>query len=100
MGQLTVRASDQLLMRVRAAATAHGASINEFVTSVLDAATNPDLAGTEVDRLRERLSLAGLWTALPEPTRMAYPSKRAVAAARAAAGTGTALSHLVSDGRE
>jgi hypothetical protein len=38
--------------------------MNDYVTAVLDAATNPGLAGGEAERLRERLDQAGL---LAEP---------------------------------
>lgn len=55
MAQMTWRSSDELLERVRRAAERQGRSMNEYVSAVLDDATNPALAGTEADRLRERL---------------------------------------------
>ena len=71
--------------------------MNQFVTSVLDAATNPDLNTDEAGRVRERLARAGLLVADAPPRRR--PAGEAVAAARAAAGAGTALSALITDGR-
>lgn len=54
--QITWRADDELVERVRAAAGTSGRSVDEFVTRVLDATTDPDLAGTEAQRVRERLA--------------------------------------------
>ncbi len=72
--------------------------MNDYVTSVLDAATNPDLAGTEAARLRERLARAGL---LATPTRLSgrRPSTEAIEAAGRRAATGRSLADHVSDGR-
>ena len=39
--------------------------MNEYVTIVLEAATDPSLAGTEVERTRERLARAGLLATNP-----------------------------------
>jgi hypothetical protein len=63
--------------------------MNDYVTAVLDAATNPSLAGDEAGRLRERLDLAGL---LAEPGERRRRPREAAATARRRAGTGTALS--------
>jgi len=71
--------------------------MNDYVTAVLDAATNPRLTGSEAERLRERLDQAGL---LAEPgERRRRPPATEAAAARSRAGTGTALSQLVSQDR-
>jgi hypothetical protein len=94
---MTWRSSDELLERVRRAAEHQGRSMNEYVNAVLDAATNPDLAGSDVERLRERLDRAGLLASVGP--RRPRPSPRRVAQARAAAGTGTSLSDLVNEGR-
>ncbi len=67
------------------------------MTSVLDAATDPDLAGDEADRVRERLAAAGLLIQ-PRP-RPGRPDAAEVAAARSRAGRGTPLSEIVSAGR-
>ena len=71
--------------------------MNDFVTRVLDAATNPDLNTNEADRVRERLARAGLLVSGATPR--TRPAGEHLAAARAAAGTGTLLSDLVGDGR-
>ena len=71
--------------------------MNDYVTAVLDAATNPRLASDEAERLRERLDLAGL---LAEPGELrTRPPRDEAANARRRAATGTALSQLVSEGR-
>ena len=44
MAQLTIRASDDLIERVRTSAADAGRSMNDYVTSILDAVTDPDLA--------------------------------------------------------
>ena len=94
---MTWRAPVDLMARVRRAAQRRGRSMNDYVTAVLDAATNPQLAGTEAERLRERLDQAGL---LAEPgARRARPAREEAAAARHRAGQGTALSQLVSEDR-
>lgn len=97
MGQMTWRMPDQLLGRVRKAAKREGRSMNDYVTAVLDAATNPDLAGDERERLRERLAAAGLLVP-PGPPRE-RPDPAAVAKARKAAGKGKSLVDFVVEGR-
>src|SRR6266508_1728436 len=96
--QITVRADDELLDRVRAAARRAGRSMNEYVVRVLDAATDPALAGTEATQLRERLLRAGLLAEPARPAR-ARPAAAHVDAARRRAAGGTALSSLVSSDR-
>lgn len=94
---MTWRASADLIERVRRAARRQHRSMNDYVTAVLDAATNPRLAGGEAERLRERLDQAGL---LAEPgERHIRPPREQTAGARRRAGTGTALSDLVSEDR-
>jgi hypothetical protein len=97
MGQMTWRSSDELLARVRRAAEGQGRSMNDYVSAVLDAATNPDLAGSESEQLRQRLDKAGLLAPAGRPR--PRPSPQKVAAARAAAGRGTPLSDLVHEDR-
>lgn len=71
--------------------------MNDYVTAVLDAATNPSLAGSEAERLLERLDQAGL---LAEPgERRRRPPREETASARRRAGQGTPLSQLVSEDR-
>ncbi len=98
MAQITVRADEELVDRIRSQAERAGRSMNEFVVRVLDAATNPDLAGDEAERVRERLATAGL-LAHPEPFRGLLPDTQAVQAARQRAGIGTTLSDLVDTDR-
>jgi hypothetical protein len=99
MAQVTWRPPDELLERVRHAATSSGQSVNEWMTRVLDAATDPELSGSEVDRVRERLSRAGL---LEEPSdrQVTRPDPALVAEASARAGRGTPLSQIISEQRE
>lgn len=73
-------------------------SMNDFVTTVLDAATNPELAGDEAERLRTRLRLAGLLIEAPSEHQH-RPDKRAIAAARKRAAKGTPLSEFVREQR-
>ena len=97
MEQMTWRAPADLIERVRRAARRQHRSMNDYVTAVLDAATNPRLAGSEAERLRERLDQAGL---LAEPgERHRRPSREETAGARSRAGAGTALSQLVGEDR-
>lgn len=98
MSQITIRADAELVARVKAAALGQQRSMNDYVTALLDAATNPDLGGDEVTRLRDRLARAGLLA--PSAPRVNRPPGDRVAAARAAASHGTPLSELVSRGRE
>lgn len=97
MEQMTWRASAELLARVRRAAQRQHRSMNDYVTAVLDAATDPGLAGSEAERLRERLDAAGL-LAGPGESR-SRPSAQESAGARSRAGRGTPLSELVSEDR-
>lgn len=94
---MTWRTTDELLARVRQQAAAQGRSLNEWVTLVLDAATDPDLAGPEAARVRERLAQAGLLATTGAPRRR--PSEARLRKARAAAGQGTPLSDVVRAGR-
>lgn len=83
--------------RVRRVAADQGRSMNDFVTAVLDAATNPDLAGDAAAQLRARFAAAGILAAPGSPR--VRPSRSAVAKARKAAAAGTPLQDLVSEGR-
>jgi hypothetical protein len=97
MQQMTWRAPAELIERVRHAARRQHRSMNDYVTAVLDAATNPRLAGSEAERLRERMDQAGL---LARPgQRRSRPPAEETAAARARAGRGTELSRLISEDR-
>ena len=99
MEQFSVRLSDELGRAVRQLAAARGASINQTFEDLVAAATDPALADDDRQALRERLARAGLVfdvTALPD---VDAPSEDEVARARAAAGSGTPLAQLVSEGR-
>lgn len=99
MAQVTWRAPDALVARVREVAAREGRSMNDFLSRVLEAVTDPGLAGSEAERIRERLARAGLLADRGEarPTR---PHPEALARARARAGRGTELAELVTQGRE
>lgn len=98
MAQVTWRAPDELVARIRRAAEQRGSSINEFVTRVLDAATDPELTDDEALRVRERLAAAGLLAPAGPPR--PRPAEDDVAGARRRAGQGHQLADLVRDGRE
>ncbi len=97
MAQMSWRSSEDLAERVRRAARASGRSMNDYVTAVLDAATNPDLAGDEAASLRERLDRADLLA--PSGSPRVRPAPTDLARAGAAASLGTPLSSLVEQGR-
>lgn len=99
MRQITLRVSEQLATRLKSAANAHGRSVNSYASAVLAAAVDPELAGDEATRVRERLARAGL-LAETEAQGRPRPGKAAVAQARRRAGSGAAtLGELVSEGR-
>jgi plasmid stability protein len=101
MAQLTLRIPDGLARRLKQAASTRGSSLNRYACEVLAAAVDPDLAGNEVARLRERLAQAGLLATTPPETRPGRrPARAAVAAARAAAGQGRPLADLVGEDRD
>ncbi len=98
MAQVTWRASDELVARIRRAAEQRGSSINEFVTRVLDAATDPELTDDESLRVRERLAAAGLLAPVGPPR--PRPAEDDGAGARRRAGQGHQLADLVREARE
>lgn len=95
---MTWRVSDELLEQVRRHAVRHGRSLNDWVTTVMAAATDPAYAADEAAQVRERLARAGLLE-LPSAGAPRRPAASRVAAARARAGTGRQLSDLVNDER-
>jgi len=97
MQQVTWRAPAELVEQVRSVAAQGGQSMNEFLTRVLEAVTNPELGGSEAERVRERLARAGLLA--PPGSVRTRPSAEAVARARKAAGSGTPLADIVSRDR-
>lgn len=98
MSQLTLRIPDELVGRLKVAATERGQSVNRWATDVLSAAVDPAFAGDGAEALRERLARAGLLVPTT-PGKRRRPNRTAVARARAAAGRGRSLSDLVSDSR-
>lgn len=94
---MTWRTTDELLGRVRRQAEEQQRSLNEWVTLVLDAASDPGTAGSEAEKVRERLAQAGNLARI-QPRHSPRPDERRLADARAAAGRGTPLSaHVVAD---
>jgi hypothetical protein len=98
MAQLTIRTTDELVEQIKRVAAGEGRSMNEWVVFVLRSAVDPDLAGSEAERVRERLRRAGLlseWNEPPPPP----PDPALLAKARRRAAKGTSLSDLVIEGR-
>ena len=72
--------------------------MNEWVTLVMEAATNPDLEHDDAARIRQRLRQAGLLED-PSGSPRARPDGRRVAAARKKAAGGTPLSEVITQER-
>lgn len=98
MSQMTWRADEELIERVKSVAGAEGRSMNEYVTFVLDVATNPELAGSDAERIRERLRRAGL-LAEPAVDASERPSATEIERASLSMRGGALLSDLVSEMR-
>jgi hypothetical protein len=99
MQQFSVRLSDEHGAAVRRLAASRRRSVNQTFEDLVAAATDPAHAGGELGALRERLGRAGLLFDVSTLPDTAAPSEQEVQSARAAAGRGTPLSHLVSEGR-
>lgn len=98
MSQVTWRAPDELVEQVRRVAARQGRSLNDYLTRLAEAAVNPEFAGDESERLRERLTRAGL---LVTPgSKRKRPDRSAIAEASRRAGEGTPLSELIEQERE
>lgn len=95
---MTWRASDELIEQVRRQARQHGRSLNEWVTTVMTAASDPANAADDVTRVRERLARAGLLE-VPAGAAPRRPDPARVKAARARAGKGRSLAELVTEQR-
>ena len=98
MRQITWRAPEDLASRLQVVAAEQGRSMNDYMTAVLSAALDPDLAPPGIDQVRERLARAGLLA--PSGPPRPRPDPVAVDAARRRAGRGTPLSEHVNQGRE
>jgi hypothetical protein len=99
MHQLTLRVPEELAGRLRDVARTRGESVNAYAVAVLGAAVDPDLAGDEASRTRERLARAGLVAAVPQRSTPQAPAGEALQRARRAAGRGRKLSDLVTEDR-
>jgi hypothetical protein len=99
MAQFSVRLSEERGAAVRRLATARGRSINQTFEDLVGAATDPALAGDELQALRERLARAGLVFDVSTLPDVVAPTDGELDRARAAAGRGTPLAELVSEGR-
>lgn len=95
MPQLTLRIDDRLADDLKTHAAKAGRSVNSWASKVLQAAVDPDLAGSDAERTRERLARAGLLVIPPPRPGLRRPDSKRVARARRAAGRGTSLSDLV-----
>ena len=98
MRQLNLRVPEQLAADLKRAAADQGRSVNALATDGLRALVDPEFAGEEADRIRERLRQAGLLVRL-EPMPGAPPDAAALKDARRAAGRGRSLSDYVTGDR-
>lgn len=76
--------------------------MNDYITAVLDAATDPNLAESLAESVRDRLRRAGLLVDPAHPggdAPLQLVDAERLAAARRRAGRGTPLAQLVADGR-
>ncbi|WP_419554372.1 transcriptional regulator [Candidatus Poriferisodalis sp.] len=94
MQQITWRADEELVARVKMSAQDQRISMNEYLTRIVQAATDPSLSSNAIEEIRSRLRLAGLLSDF-EARDIVRPDDDAVAAARQRAGQGTPLSELV-----
>jgi hypothetical protein len=67
--------------------------LNDYLTRLAQAAVDPDLASDDLERLRERLTRAGLIVAPGAKRRR--PDPEAIARASVRAGQGTPVSDLI-----
>ena len=84
---------------MRQLAAARGTSINQTFEDLVAAATDPALAGDDRQALRERLARAGLLFDVATLPDVDAPTEAELTRARAAAGRGTPLAELISEGR-
>lgn len=86
------------MARVKLRAQEQQVSMNEFLTRVAQAATDPSTSSSAVEEIRSRLKLAGLLSDFDVPD-LVEPDEHVVEEARKLAGQGTPLSKLVIDNR-
>lgn len=99
MHQFSVRLSDERGAAVKRLARSRGRSVNQTFDDLVGAATDPTLAGDEMQALRERLARAGFKVDHVWGEPVTPPTPDALARARAEAGRGTPLSDIVSEQR-
>lgn len=99
MAQISLRIPDDLADDLKAEARNRNLSVNRYLTLLVSTAVNPELAGDEADRLRERFRRAGLLEDWPRPAGE-RPDPEQLERAKASAKRGTPLSELVSEGRD
>lgn len=99
MAQISLRIPDDLANDLRDEARSRRLSLNGYLTFVVSTAVNPELAGSEAERLVERFRRAGLLETWTKPVGD-RPSPEEVKKARAAASKGKPLSELVIEGRK
>lgn len=100
--QVSWRADEELIERARQRARALNKSLNGYISFVIDAATNPETAGSEAERLRERLEVAGLLARFPPPEGPLPTDEEfaeAMTALRASERHGPTLAELVGEDR-
>ena len=98
MAQVSWRTDDGLLARVRVQALQHGLSVNEYLTRLARAATDPTYVEAPAEQIRERLRLAGLLVEI-EDAAAPGPTEDEVATARRRSSGGSSLSDLVEKNR-
>jgi predicted transcriptional regulator len=97
--QLTLRVDERLARHLKQVAAERGLSVNAFAEQALAAAVDPDAAGSEIERHRERLARAGLLLT-PQPVDFEPPSDEEVEAARREFAKGKPLSEYVVEERD
>ena len=94
-----MRLTDERGRAVRRMAAARARSINQTFEDLVAAATDPALAGDEHQALRERLARAGLVFDVSTLPDVLAPTEDELTRARSAAGRGTPLADIISEGR-
>lgn len=95
MGQMTIRADDELIEQAKARARQLGQSLNHFVSFAIRAAVDPELEGDEAERLRARFRAAGILDETPIQPTFPKPSAAALRRAQRHARGGTSISDLI-----
>ena len=95
MAQISWRCPDGLAARVRLQADHFGLSMNEFISRVMQTATDPGFDQDPASQVRERLRLAGLLAEDAEESHVDAPDPVAAAEAAKALGGGTLVSEIV-----